>query len=108
MEVTKLYDIKYPIIQAGMVWVSGAKLAAASANAGILGVIGAGSMKPPLLEAHIRKAQSLAPNKSLAVNIPLLYEGASEQIELALKLGVKHFITSAGSPKKFTSLSSYE
>lgn len=93
--------LKLPIIQAGMVWVSGAKLAAASSNAGILGCIGAGSMKPDLLELHIRKAQSLT-TKPFAVNVPLLYEKTAEQIEVALRLGVKHFITSAGSPKLYT------
>lgn len=95
--------IRVPIIQAGMVWVSGGKLAAASANAGCLGTIGAGSMKPDVLEHHIRKAQSLLQQGSLAVNVPLLYEKAEEQIDTALRLGIKVFITSAGSPKIFTS-----
>ena len=74
-ELCKLLKIDYPIIQAGMIWVSGAKLAAACANSGILGVIGAGSMKPHLLLSQINKAKELT-NKSLAVNIPLLYDGA--------------------------------
>lgn len=102
--ILKLLPIQYPIIQAGMVWVSGGKLAAASANAGILGVIGAGSMKPDLLSLHLKKAKSLTnfPER-LAVNVPLLYEGAKEQIDLSLKEGIKIFITSAGSPKIFTS-----
>lgn len=101
--ITNLLPIKYPIIQAGMVWVSGGKLAAASANAGILGVIGAGSMKPELLREHIQKAKSLTTHpERLAVNVPLLYSGASEQIDVALSEGLKIFITSAGSPKKFT------
>lgn len=100
-DLTKLLNIELPIIQAGMVWVSGAKLAAAAANAGCLGVIGAGSMKPELLKTHIQKAKSLT-NKSLAVNLPILYSGIDEQIEIALKEGIKIFITSAGSPKKFT------
>lgn len=90
-----------PIIQAGMVWVSGAKLAAAAANAGALGTIGAGSMKPDLLELHIHKAQRLT-KRSLAVNVPLLYDKAEEQIDTALRLGIRTFITSAGSPKIFT------
>ncbi len=98
----ELLKIKYPIIQAGMVWVSGAKLAAASANAGVLGVIGAGSMKPDLLASHLQKAQELRKSGTLAVNVPLLYKGAPEQIEVALKHGIKVFITSAGSPRKFT------
>ena len=93
--------LKLPIIQAGMVWVSGAKLAAASSNAGILGTIGAGSMKPELLEIHILKAQQLTA-KPFAVNVPLLFDKSNEQIETALKLGVKIFITSAGSPKIYT------
>jgi enoyl-[acyl-carrier protein] reductase II len=86
-----------------MVWVSGGKLAAASANAGILGVIGSGSMKPDLLEHHILKAQSLTSHpERLAVNVPLLYEKSKEQLEAALRLGIKTFITSAGSPKLYT------
>ena len=104
MKKTKLCDelnIKYPIIQAGMVWVSGAKLAAASANAGCLGVIGAGSMKPKRLEQQIVKALELTASP-LAVNIPIMYKDAKEQIDVALRLGIKIFITSAGSPKKYT------
>lgn len=101
--ITSLLPIDYPIIQAGMVWVSGGKLAAASANAGILGVIGAGSMKPELLEEHITKAQRLTAHpERLAVNVPLLYSKTREQLELSLKLGIKTFITSAGSPKTYT------
>ncbi len=101
--ITTLLPIQYPIIQAGMVWVSGGKLAAASANAGILGVIGAGSMKPELLEQHILKAKSLTSHpERLAVNVPLLYEKTKEQLDVALKGGIKIFITSAGSPKTYT------
>jgi enoyl-[acyl-carrier protein] reductase II len=96
-----LLGIKYPIIQAGMVWVSGAKLAAASSNAGCLGVIGAGSMKPDLLEKHIKKALTLT-DKPIAVNIPIMYKDSQEQIDTALRCGITIFITSAGSPKKFT------
>lgn len=102
--ICSLLPIQYPLIQAGMVWVSGGKLAAASANAGILGVIGAGSMKPELLEQHIIKAKSLTNHpERLAVNVPLLYEKTKEQLELSLKLGIRTFITSAGSPKTYTS-----
>ncbi len=102
--ICSLLPIQYPLIQAGMVWVSGGKLAAASANAGILGVIGAGSMKPDLLEQHINKAKSLTNHpERLAVNVPLLYEKTKEQLELSLKLGIRTFITSAGSPKTYTS-----
>lgn len=101
--ITTLLPIEYPIIQAGMVWVSGGKLAAASANAGILGVIGAGSLKPDLLREHIKKAQSLTTHpERLAVNVPLLYEKTKEQLEVAVNLGIKIFITSAGSPKTYT------
>lgn len=100
--ITKLFNIQYPIISGGMVWVSGAKLAAAVSESGGLGLIGAGSMKPDLLHAHILKAQSLT-TKPFGVNVPLLYSGAEEQIKCALDLGVKIFFTSAGSPKKFTS-----
>lgn len=102
--ICSLLPLKYPILQAGMVWVSGGKLAAASANAGILGVIGAGSMKPELLEHHIQKALSLTSfPERLAVNVPLLYEKTKEQLEISLKLGIRIFITSAGSPKTYTS-----
>lgn len=102
--ITNLLSIKYPIIQGGMVWVSGGKLAAAVANSGALGLIGAGSMKPELLKEHIKKAQSLITNDdgNLGINVPLLYDGAKEQIQVALDCGVKIFFTSAGSPKKFT------
>lgn len=101
--ITKLLPIKYPIIQAGMVYVSGGKLAAASAEAGVLGVVGAGSMNPELLDHHLKKAISLTSHpERLAVNVPLLYEKTAEQIEVALKNGIKIFITSAGSPKTWT------
>lgn len=100
-KLCKTLNIKYPIIQGGMVWVSGGKLAAAVANAGGLGVIGAGSMKPDLLDHHIKKAKSLTQN-TLAINLPLLYKDIEKQIEIALAHDIKVFITSAGSPKKFT------
>jgi enoyl-[acyl-carrier protein] reductase II len=99
--ITKLFGIRVPIIQAGMVWVSGGKLAAASANAGALGLIGAGSMKPELLRQHIMKAKSLT-NRPVGVNLPLLYHGIEEQLNVCLDQGIKIFFTSAGSPKKFT------
>ncbi len=101
-DLCKSLGIKFPIIQAGMVWVSGAKLAAASANAGCLGVIGAGSMNPELLERQLIKLNELT-KKPVAVNLPLLYNKIKEQIEISLKHGIKIFITSAGSPKKYTS-----
>ena len=100
-KICELFKIEHPIVQAGMIWVSGAKLAAAAANTGCLGIIGAGSMKPDVLRAQIRKAHELTTG-SLGINLPLLYHGASDQIETALDEGIKIFITSAGSPKKFT------
>jgi enoyl-[acyl-carrier protein] reductase II len=99
--ITKLFGIDYPIIQGGMVWVSGGKLAAAVSRAGGLGLIGAGSMQPQLLHDHIVKAQ-LFTSKPIGVNVPLLYEKSLEQIDTALSLGIKIFFTSAGSPKKYT------
>lgn len=101
--ITAILPIKYPLIQAGMIWVSGGKLAAASANAGILGVIGAGSMKPDILREHITKAKALTSfPERLAVNVPLLYEKTKEQLDVSLELGIRSFITSAGSPKTYT------
>lgn len=102
-KVTDLFQIKYPIISGGMVWVSGGKLAAAVSNTGALGLIGAGSMKPELLKEHIIKAHSLT-DKPIGVNVPLLYKYSEEQIKTALDLGIKIFFTSAGSPKKYTDL----
>ncbi len=102
--ICSLLPIQYPIIQAGMVYVSGGKLAAASAEAGILGVIGAGSMSLELLEHHIQKAKRLTKHpERLAVNVPLLYDKSKEQLELSIRLGIEIFITSAGSPKTYTS-----
>lgn len=100
--ITDLFGIRLPIVQAGMVWVSGGKLAAAAADAGALGLIGAGSMQPELLGSHIRKAKSLT-RQPIGVNIPLLYPKAKEQIDVALSEGVRIFFTSAGSPKTWTS-----
>ncbi len=99
--LTKLLGIEKPIIQAGMVYVSGAKLAAAAANSGCLGVVGAGSMSPDLLASQLTKLKSLTANP-IAVNLPLLYSRVEEQIDLALQHGVRIFITSAGSPARFT------
>jgi enoyl-[acyl-carrier protein] reductase II len=97
----ELLGLRYPIIQAGMVWVSGARLAAAAAQAGCLGVVGAGSMKPPVLQEQLKKAKALT-DRPIAVNIPLLYDLVPEQIEVALTEGVRVFITSAGSPRRWT------
>jgi enoyl-[acyl-carrier protein] reductase II len=103
-DLLEILPLKYPIIQAGMVWVSGGKLAAASANSGILGVIGAGSMSLEILDQQIKKALSLTTHpERLAVNVPLLYEKSKEQIEIALNNNIQIFITSAGSPKTYTS-----
>ena len=102
-ELCAKLKIKYPLIQAGMVWVSGGKLAAAAANAGILGIVGAGSMRPELLKEHLKKARNLS-SGSIGVNIPLLYKNSEMQIQTALDEGVRIFITSAGSPRKYTKL----
>ncbi len=99
--ICALFGIKYPIIQGGMVWVSGAKLAAAVSNAGGLGLIGAGSMKPDLLREHIRKAKTLT-DKPFGVNIPIFSNYSEEQVRVSLEEGVRIFFMSAGSPKKFT------
>jgi enoyl-[acyl-carrier protein] reductase II len=101
--ITKLLQIEFPIIQAGMVWVSGWKLASAVSNCGGLGLIGAGSMKPALLREHIQKCL-LATNKPFGVNIPLLRKDANELVKTSLDEGVKIFFTSAGNPKTFASV----
>ena len=98
---TELFQIDIPIVQAGMVWVSGWKLASAVSNAGALGLIGAGSMKPDLLREHIRKTRE-ATTKPFGVNIPLLRPDAQELINVALEEHVRIFFTSAGHPIKFT------
>ena len=91
--------IRYPIIQAGMVWTSGWKLAVASARAGALGLIGAGSMKPELLREHIRKAKATEVAKTIGVNIPLIRGDVDELIRVTLEEGIKIIFTSAGNPK---------
>lgn len=101
-KITKLFDIKYPLIQGGMIWCSGAKLAAAVSNAGGLGLIGAGSMYPEVLQAHIRKCKTLT-DKPFGVNLPLLMGDAEEKINIILSEGVKIIFTSAGNPKTWTS-----
>jgi len=102
-KITELLKIEYSIIQAGMVWVSGWKLASAVSNCGGLGLIGAGSMKPDLLKEHLQKCKS-ATGKPFGVNIPLLRKDADELVEVSLDEGVKIFFTSAGNPKTFTSI----
>jgi enoyl-[acyl-carrier protein] reductase II len=102
-EVTKLFNIKYPIIQGGMIWCSGWELASAVSNAGGLGLIGSGSMYPDVLRTHIQKCKA-ATSKPFGVNIPLLYPQTEDHINIILKEGVKIVFTSAGNPKKYTSL----
>lgn len=99
--VCELLGVRFPIVQGGMVWVSGAKLAAAVSNAGGLGLIGAGSMKPKLLRQHIRKARTLT-KFPFGVNIPIFSKYAEEQVKLAVDEGISIFFMSAGSPKRFT------
>jgi len=101
--ITKLFGIKYPIVQAGMVWCSGRKLASAVSNAGGLGLIGAGSMYPETLLAHIRKCKETT-DKPFGVNVPLLYPQTDEIIKIIIEERVKIVFTSAGSPKKYTPL----
>ena len=98
--ITELFNIEYPIIQAGMVWVSGWKLASAVSNYGGLGLIGSGSMKADLLRYHINNCFS-ATDKPFGVNIPLLRDDAEELINVTIEEGVKIVFTSAGNPKTF-------
>jgi enoyl-[acyl-carrier protein] reductase II len=100
-KITELLKIDFPIIQAGMVWVSGWRLASSVSNCGGLGLIGSGSMKPDLLREHIQKCKS-ATDKLFGVNIPLLRKDADELVKVCLDEGVKIFFTSAGNPKTFT------
>jgi len=100
--ITKLFNIQYPIIQGGMIWVSGYKLAAAVSNSGGLGLIGAGSMYPHVLREHIQKVKK-ATDKPFGVNVPLLYADIDEIFKIILEEGVQIVFTSAGNPKKWTS-----
>ena len=99
--ITELFGIRYPIIQAGMVWNSGWKLASASSNAGILGLIGAGSMYPDILREHIRKCKQ-ATLKPFGVNVPLLYPNIDEIMNIIVEEGVRIVFTSAGNPNTWT------
>ena len=99
--ITFLFGIEYPIIQGGMVWCSGWRLASAVSNAGGLGLLGAGSMHPETLREHIRKTQA-ATSKPFGVNLPLMYPQVDEVMQLLVDEGVKIVFTSAGSPKKWT------
>lgn len=99
--ITQLFNIKYPIIQAGMVWASGWRLASASSNSGILGLIGAGSMYPEVLREHIRKCQKVT-DKPFGVNVPMLYPDIEKIMNIIVEEGVKIVFTSAGNPKTWT------
>ena len=101
-KIIDLFKIKYPIIQAGMVWNSGWKLASASSNAGILGLIGAGSMYPDVLREHIQKCKKTT-NKPFGVNVPMLYPNIQEIMDIIVEEEVKIVFTSAGNPKTWTS-----
>ena len=100
--ITSLFNIKYPIIQAGMVWCSGWRLASAVSNAGALGIIGAGSMYPEVLREHIRKCK-LATIFPFAVNVPLMYPNVKEIMDILVEEEVKIVFTSAGNPNIWTS-----
>ena len=101
-KVIELFNIQYPIIQGGMIWVSGYKLASAVSNAGGLGLIGAGSMYPEVLREHIQKCKK-ATDKPFGVNVPMLYPQIEEIINIIVDEGVKIVFTSAGNPKTWTS-----
>jgi len=101
--VTRLFGIKYPIIQAGMIWTSGWRLASAVSNAGGLGLIGSGSMYPDVLKEHIQKCQS-ATSRPFGVNVPLLYPDIDKHIDIIISEGVKIVFTSAGNPKTWTNV----
>lgn len=100
-KITKLFDIKYPIIQGGMVWVSGYKLASAVSNSGGLGLIGAGSMYPEVLREHIQKCKKYTSNP-FGVNVPMLYPNIDEIMKIIVEEQVKIVFTSAGNPKTWT------
>jgi len=99
--ITQLFNIKYPIIQAGMLWTSGWRLASAAANSGCLGLIGAASMYPDVLREHIRKCKA-ATDKPFGVNVPLLYPDLEEIMNIIVEEGVRIIFVSAGNPKTWT------
>jgi enoyl-[acyl-carrier protein] reductase II len=101
-KITQLFNIKYPIIQGGMIWNSGYKLASAVSNAGGLGLIGAGSMYPEVLREHIQKCKKNT-DKPFGVNVPMLYPNIEEIMKIIVEEGVKIVFTSAGNPKTWTS-----
>ena len=100
-KITSLFNIKYPIIQAGMIWNSGWRLASAASNSGILGLIGAGSMYPDVLREHIQKCKAATDNP-FGVNVPMLYPNIKEIIDIIVEEDVKIVFTSAGNPKTWT------
>ncbi|WP_142783648.1 NAD(P)H-dependent flavin oxidoreductase [Changchengzhania lutea] len=100
--ITELFRIKYPIIQAGMIWNSGWRLASAASNSGILGLIGAGSMYPEVLREHIQKCKR-ATTQPFGVNVPMLYPNIQEIMDIIIEEEVKIVFTSAGNPKTWTS-----
>lgn len=101
-KITQLFNIKYPIIQGGMIWVSGWKLGSAVSNAGGLGLIGAGSMYPDILREHIQKCKK-ATDKPFGVNVPMLYPDIEKIMDIIIEEDVKIVFTSAGNPKTWTS-----
>ena len=100
---TKLFEVDYPIIQAGMIWASGWRLASAVSNSGCLGLIGSGSMYPDVLKEHIRNCKS-ATIRPFGVNVPLLYPDIDKHIQIVIDEGVKIVFTSAGNPKTWTAV----
>lgn len=100
--ITQLFNIKYPIIQGGMIWNSGYKLASAVSNAGGLGLIGAGSMYPDVLREHIQKCKKVT-DKPFGINVPMLYPNIEEIMQIIVDEGIKIVFTSAGNPKTWTS-----
>ena len=101
--ITRLFNIDFPLIQAGMVWASGWRLASAVSNAGGLGIIGSGSMYPEVLREHIQKCKA-ATDKPFAVNLPLLYPDIEKQVSVLIEEKVEIVFTSAGNPKTWTSI----
>lgn len=101
--ITQLFQIQYPIIQAGMIWCSGWRLASAVSNAGGLGLLGSGSMYPDVLREHIQKCKA-ATDKSFGVNVPLLYADIDKHMQIILEEKVKIVFTSAGNPKTWTKI----
>jgi enoyl-[acyl-carrier protein] reductase II len=101
--ITSLFNIKYPVIQGGMVWCSGWRLASAVSNSGGLGLLGAGSMHPETLREHIRKCKAACGNNPFGVNVPLLYPEIDAMMQILVEENVKIVFTSAGNPKTWTS-----